>query len=92
MRQLGVRELKRSLSRVLHAVSRGEQVRVTLRGRPIADIVPAREAAQEDRLRELVAQGRVQLPGRAHPPRAPRLAPGHRRASELVLAERDDER
>jgi len=92
MRELGIRELKQSLSRVLHAVSRGEQVRVTLRGRPIADIVPAREAAGEDRLRALVAQGRVQLPGRAHPRRAPRLIPVRRRASELVLAEREAER
>lgn len=92
MRELGVRELKRSLSRILHAVSRGEQVRVTLRGRPIADIVPAREAAAEDRLRELVSQGRVQLPARAHPRRAPRPAPTRRSASELVLAERDAKR
>lgn len=90
MRELGVRELKRSLSRVLHAFSRGEQVRVTLRGRPIADIVPARGAPTEDRLRELVAQSRVQLPARAHPPRAPR--PARRSASELVLAEREVER
>jgi prevent-host-death family protein len=92
MRELGVRELKRSLSRVLHAVSGGEQVRVTLRGRPIADIVPAREAAAEDRLRELVAQGRVQLPARAHPRRAPQLAQSRPSASELVLAEREAER
>jgi len=92
MRELGVRELKRSLSRVLHAVSRGEQVRVTLRGRPIADIVPAREAVGEDRLREMVAQGRVRLPARAHPPRAPRPVPARRSASELVLGEREAER
>ena len=92
MRELGVRELKASLSRILHAVSRGEQVRVTLRGRPIADIVPAREAEGEDRLRELVAQGRVQLPARAHPRQAPRPAPAHRSASGLVLAEREAER
>ncbi len=89
MRQMGVRELKQSLSRILHAVGRGEQVRVTLRGRPIADIVPAREAEAEDRLRELVAQGRVQLPARAHPRRAPRPAPARRSASGLVLAERE---
>lgn len=92
MRELGIRELKQSLSRVLQGVSRGEQVRVTLRGRPIADIVPAREAAGDDRLRELVAQGRVQLPSRAHPRRRPRLIPVRRRASELVLAEREAER
>jgi antitoxin (DNA-binding transcriptional repressor) of toxin-antitoxin stability system len=64
---------------------------VTLRGRPIADIVPAREAAEEDHLRELVAQGRVQLPARAHPRRAPRPVSASS-ASELVLAEREAER
>ena len=89
MRQVGVRELKQSLSRVLRAVGRGEQVRVTLRGRPIADIVPAREADADDRLRELVARGRVQLPARARPRRPPRLIPARRSASRLVLTERE---
>ena len=41
MREIGVRELKQSLSETLRAVGRGEPVRVTLRGRPLADIVPA---------------------------------------------------
>jgi prevent-host-death family protein len=92
MKELGVRELKQSLSRILRAVGRGEHVRVTLRGKPIADIVPAREADAEDHLRKLVAQGRVRLPARAHPPRAPRLVPAPRSASELVIAEREAER
>lgn len=59
IREMGVRELKQSLSETLRAVGRGEQVRVTLRGRPLADIVPAGAAAVDDRLRELVASGRV---------------------------------
>jgi prevent-host-death family protein len=91
MKELGVRELKQSLSRILHAVGRGEQVRVTLRGRPIADIVPARETDTEDRLRELVSQGRIQLPARAHPRRPPRMTPARRSASGHVLAERESE-
>jgi prevent-host-death family protein len=41
MREIGVRDLKRALSETLRAVERGEQVRVTVRGRAIADIVPA---------------------------------------------------
>ncbi|MBA2426787.1 MAG: type II toxin-antitoxin system prevent-host-death family antitoxin [Actinobacteria bacterium] len=89
MREIGVRELKRSLSQTLRAVDRGEQVRVTLRGRPIADIVPAGRTAGNDRLRELVAQGRIAPPGRARPGRAPRPLKVHRRASSLVLSERD---
>jgi prevent-host-death family protein len=92
MRELGVRELKQSLSRILRAVGRGERVRVTLRGKPIADIVPAGDTATEETLRQLVAQGRVRLPTRARPRRAPRPAAARRSASELVLAERDAER
>lgn len=92
MREIGVRELKQSLSETLHAVARGEQVRVTLRGRPVADIVPAGAAAADDRLRELVAEGRVVPPARARPRRAPKPVKARRRASSLVLSERDDER
>lgn len=92
MREIGVRELKRSLSETLRAVGRGEQVRVTLRGRPLADIVPAAAAAGDDRLRELVAKGRVVPPARALPRRAPRPAKGQSSASSLVLSERDAER
>jgi len=92
MREMGVRELKQSLSETLRAVGRGEQVRVTLRGRPLADIVPAAGAATDDRLRALVASGRVALPARARPRRAPKLAGGGRSASSLVLSERDSDR
>lgn len=92
MREIGVRELKQSLSETLRAVGRGEQVRVTVRGRPVADIVPAAPAAADHRLRELVAEGRVVPPGRARPRLAPKLAKGGRSASSLVLSERDAER
>lgn len=91
MREIGVRELKQSLSETLRAVGRGEQVRVTRRGRPLADIVPA-GAAGDDRLRALVAEGRIVPPARAHPTRPPRLARTKRSASALVLSERDAER
>ncbi len=93
MRELGVRELKQTLSETLRAVSRGEHVRVTLRGRPVADIVPAGAAAGDDQLRRLITDGRIVPPGRARPRRAPRLATAPTRlASALVLAERDTER
>jgi prevent-host-death family protein len=91
MREIGVRELKQSLSETLKAVGRGEQVRVTVRGKAIADIVPA-GVAGDDRLRELVAQGRVVPPSRSRPARPPRLAKSTTSASALVLAERDTER
>jgi prevent-host-death family protein len=92
MREIGVRELKQSLSEVLRSVRSGEHVRVTLRGRPIADILPAGAARGDDRLRQLVADGRLVPPARARPERAPRLANATRSASTLVLAERDAER
>jgi prevent-host-death family protein len=92
MHEIGVRELKRSLSKTLRAVSRGEQVRVTVRGRPVADIVPAAAATADSRLRELVSEGRLVAPSRARPGRAARLAKAPISASSLVLAERDAER
>jgi prevent-host-death family protein len=92
MREIGVRQLKLSLSETLRAVSRGQQVRVTVRGRPVADIVPAGASAEDDRLRHLVAEGRLVTPTRARPKRAPRLVKSRRSASSLVLSERDAER
>jgi prevent-host-death family protein len=92
MREMGVRELKRSLSETLRAVEHGEQVRVTVRGRAVADIVPAGATAEDDRVRALVAAGRLTPPAMARPKRAPRLAKIHESASALVIAERDDER
>jgi prevent-host-death family protein len=92
MREIGVRELKASLSEVLRNVGRGETVRVTSRGRPLADIVPTGVSGEDDRLRQLVDQGRVTLPTRKRPARAPRLVDSTTPASSRVLAERDMER
>jgi prevent-host-death family protein len=92
MREIGVRDLKRSLSETLRAVERGEQVRVTLRGRAIADIVPAGAAACDDRVRALVADGRLTPAASARPKRAPRLVKTDVSASALVIGERDAER
>jgi len=92
MREIGVRELKSSLSSVLHDVEEGEQVRVTVRGRPVADIVPATARRGAARLRELVANGQVTPASRALPHRPPRPLPSKRSATSIVLAERDAER
>jgi prevent-host-death family protein len=92
MREIGVRELKSSLSSVLHRVDEGEQIRVTVRGRPVADIVPAGARRGNSRLRELVAEGRVTPAAQARPGRSPRPLDTGRSASAIVLAERDDER
>lgn len=91
MREIGVRDLKSSLSSVLREVEEGEQVRVTVRGRPVADIVPAAAKASKARLRELVASGRVTPASRPRPSRPPRPMQGKRSAVSIVLAERDAE-
>ena len=39
-REIAQRELRNDVSRVLAAVARGERFRVTVRGRPVAEIVP----------------------------------------------------
>lgn len=93
MREIGVRALKLSLSQTLREVSaHGQQVRVTVHGRPLVDIVPAGASAEDDHLRRLVAQGRLTPPSRARPARAPRLVQARRSASALVLSEREAER
>jgi prevent-host-death family protein len=92
MREVGVRELKAHLSAALREVERGGQLRVTVHGRAVAEIVPSGAGRGGDQLRALVAEGRLALPSRERPRRAPRLAHGSSAASELVLAERDEER
>jgi antitoxin (DNA-binding transcriptional repressor) of toxin-antitoxin stability system len=92
MREIGVRELKKSLSATLRAVGRGEQIRVTIRGRAIADIVPAGAGPGNDVLRELVAGGRLVRPSVARPLRPPALLSADGSASDLVLAEREAKR
>lgn len=92
MREIGVRALKSSLSETLRTVAGGEQVRVTVRGHPIADIVPASASAEDDRLSDLVARGRLTPAARARPKQAPRLVQARRSASSFVLSEREAER
>ena len=89
MRQIGVRELKASLSGTLRAVARGERVRVTVRGRPVADIVPAGAVEADDGLRRLVSEGRLTPSTQSRPERPPRLLHADISATEVVLAERD---
>lgn len=92
MREIGVRELKTSLSAVLHRVDEGEQIRVTRRGQAIADIVPAGSRPRDEGLRALVAEGKLTPASRARPRRPARPQEARRSASEIVLTERDAER
>lgn len=92
MRVIGIRDLKQSLSATLRAVSRGEHVRVTFRGHPVADIVPAGAASADEGIRRLVADRRLTLPTRDLPEKPPPLIRSGRSASALVLAERESGR
>ena len=91
MREIGVRDLKKSLSEVLHSVDAGEAIRVTRRGRPVAEIHPA-GGRRDERLRTLVADGRLTPPARQRPVRPPRLVSAERSAAAIVLAEREEDR
>ncbi|MDP9343842.1 MAG: type II toxin-antitoxin system prevent-host-death family antitoxin [Actinomycetota bacterium] len=62
---VGVRELKNSLSRYLKRVKEGETIVVTERGRPVARILPA---DVPDRIAKLMTEGRVSWSGRAFRP------------------------
>lgn len=92
MHEVGVRELKASLSSMLRRVEGGEQVKVTVRGRHVADIVPAGSRRSSERLRALVAEGRITPATGARPDRGRRPLATGRSATAEVLAERDDER
>lgn len=58
--EVGIRELKNSLSKYIDRVRAGEEVIVTDRGRPVARL-SAMDAA-DDRLADLVAAGVVRAP------------------------------
>lgn len=92
MREIGVRELKANLSSVLRQVEAGEDVRVTVRGRTVAELVPPGTPRYSPRMRQLIAEGKVTPASRPMP--LPRGTPRRtgRSASSTVLAERDEER
>lgn len=92
MRVIGVRQLKASLSETLRSVGTGERVRVTSRGRPVADIVPPETVTVQTRMDDLVAQGRLTRASKPHPEHPPPLADAEILASDLVLADREDGR
>jgi prevent-host-death family protein len=75
MEEVGVRDLKASLSRYLGRVRAGETIVVTDRGRPVARIVPV---AIPEHIARLMAEGRVTWSGKpfAPPKNAFKLKPG----------------
>lgn len=93
MLEVGIKELKDGLSAYLRRVARGEHVRVTSRGEPVADLIPAQPAkAQDPELLQLEAEGKITLSRLPRPRRSPPPSRARRSASRYVLDEREAER
>ncbi|MBX3287134.1 MAG: type II toxin-antitoxin system prevent-host-death family antitoxin [Actinobacteria bacterium] len=90
MTEVGVRALKQNASAVVAAAAAGEEVTITDRGRPVAQLVPL----PTSRLEELVAAGRARPAKRRW---ADLPEPARRRATqtslgEVLVAQREAER
>jgi prevent-host-death family protein len=92
VREIGIGELRMRLGSVIKRVEQGERVRVTRRGRYVADLLPPETDPAEMRMRKLIAEGKVTPPSapldRNPPP--PRKTGGS--ASAIILAEREEDR
>ena len=87
MREIGVRELREHLSRVLADVQGGTSVVVTRAGEPIARIEPVHPAAPPE-VQRLLASGRASWGGRSLEPREPvAIGPGPD-VSDILLSQR----
>jgi prevent-host-death family protein len=92
MREIGVRELKANLSSVLRRVGEGERVRITRRGRYVADLLPPETDPAEAQMRKLIAEGRVTPPSKPLDRNPPPPIDTGTSASALILAEREEDR
>jgi prevent-host-death family protein len=93
MVEVGIKELKDGLSGYLRRVARGEHVRITSRGEPVADLIPAQPPMDEDpELLRLEADGKITLSRLPRPDRSPPPAKARRSASRYILDERESER
>jgi prevent-host-death family protein len=96
MERVGVRELKDKLSQYLRAVRQGQIVEVTVRGKPVARLVPTGPRGEtsvpekiEQRMWELVADGVLRWNGeRFQMPEPAAINPGPRLLSDLVVEDR----
>jgi prevent-host-death family protein len=87
-----VQELKANLSSVLQRVGKGERVRITRRGRYVADLLPPETDPAEAQMRKLIAEGKVTPASGSIPKNPPPPRKTGRSASAIILAERAEER
>jgi prevent-host-death family protein len=85
--QVGVRELKASLSAYLRRVAAGESVIVTDHGRPVARLVPP---DVPERISALIREGRLNWTGRRPSPARtrPKLRAGRTTLADSILRDR----
>jgi len=89
MERIGVRELRQRASEWLRRCAAGESFEVTMRGRPVARLLPAEP---EEGMAALVAAGRLRLGrGRVEDSEPPPAGEGPT-ASDLLQEARADER
>jgi prevent-host-death family protein len=92
MDRVGVRELRNYTSRVVARARAGERIVITVDGIPAAEIGPIVGPPHERSMEELVAAGLV-IPPRVRSETPPKAHPvklsGRRRASDIVIEERD---
>jgi prevent-host-death family protein len=93
MDDVGVRELRQNLSVYLRRIAKGETLRVTDHGHPVALLTPIRYTG-DSVLDELEAQGLLERPRnprpRPLPPPLP-LEPGEPTLSEVLQQMRDED-
>jgi prevent-host-death family protein len=92
MREIGIGELKANLGSVLRRVGEGERVRITRRGRYVADLLPPETDPAEVQMRKLIAEGRVTPASGSIPKNPPPPRKTGRSASAVILAEREEDR
>ena len=92
MDDVGVRELRQNLSVYLRRIAKGETLRVTDHGHPVALLTPLRYTG-DSVLDELEAQGLLERPKhlRRGLPRPVPLEPGEPTLSEVLQQMRDED-
>lgn len=97
MKQVGIRELKNRLSHYVRRAKAGDEIQVTDRGEPVAELVPPRRARgrvdMQEWLKDLARRGLATLPSThdrsVYRRRMRRLAP-RGTAQKLIDEERGD--